>query len=234
MKVFFLSVSLTRWTRYDTKTTTIHLRRLDPFTATTSSLITTGAGIVGSAVDIVAKPIQAYSRPKTPLPSSDVAQPKADQPDPDSAIWGRPAALSLPPPSDGRRTTSFPPDEAHHSNFTTAVKGSAAGVGGFFAHFTKGMYLDLPLAMTEGMRVAPRLYGGEVYQLGPVEDWKSGAIAAGKNFGHGIVEGLGGLVMSPIRGAETDGAAGAAKGVGVGCLNVGTKFTSGQSRHLFP
>lgn len=108
-----------------------------------------------------------------------------------------------------------------------AVAGSAAGVGGFFKHFTKGMYLDVPLAMTEGLRVAPRLYGGEVYEPGVVRDWKSGGVAAGKNFGHGIVEGLGGLIAAPILGAKKEGPVGAAKGVGVGFLNMGTKFSSG-------
>ena len=90
------------------------------------------------------------------------------------------------------------------------------------------MYLDMPLAVTEGMRVAPRLYGGEVYEPGVVvRDWKTGGIVAGKNFGHGIVEGLGGLVTTPVRGAREEGAVGAAKGVGVGLLNMGTKLSSG-------
>ncbi|KAK7214978.1 hypothetical protein V2G26_002981 [Clonostachys chloroleuca] len=60
------------------------------------------------------------------------------------------------------------------------------------------MLADLPLAVAEGMRVAPRLYGGEVYEPGQVTDWKSGGIVAGKNFSHGIVEGIGGLVMEPM------------------------------------
>jgi hypothetical protein len=108
-----------------------------------------------------------------------------------------------------------------------AFRGSASGVGGFFKHFSKGMLLDLPYAVTEGMRNAPNLYGGKAYNPGAVTDWKSGGVAAGKNFAHGIVEGIGGIVMEPIRGGKEGGAAGAAKGVGIGLLNMGTKVTSG-------
>lgn len=89
------------------------------------------------------------------------------------------------------------------------------------------MLLDLPYAVSEGMRNAPKLYGGQAYDPGAVTDWKSGSIAAGKNFAHGIVEGIGGIVMEPIRGGKKNGAAGAAKGVGIGLLNMTTKVTSG-------
>ncbi|KPA38834.1 udp- transferase [Fusarium langsethiae] len=115
----------------------------------------------------------------------------------------------------------------HKSRAGAAVAGSAGAFGGFFKAVTKGVYLDIPHALEEGMRVAPRLYGGEVYDPGPVTDWKSGGIAAGKNFSHGILEGVGGLVMSPVRGAKKEGAVGAAKGVGIGVLNLTTKVSSG-------
>jgi hypothetical protein len=77
------------------------------------------------------------------------------------------------------------------------------------------------------MRNAPKLYGSQAYDPGAVTDWKSGGIAAGKNFAHGIVEGIGGIVMEPIRGGKREGAAGAAKGFGIGLLNMTTKVTSG-------
>lgn len=177
--------------------------------------------MVGSAVDIVAKPIQAFHGAKTAT-NVDATVPKQDesQEQEDHPTYGRSAALTLPATSTQRE---------ERSALATAVMGSAGGVGGFFKHFAKGMYLDMPMAVTEGMRNAPRLYGGEVYQPGPINDWTSGGVAAGRNFRHGIVEGIGGLVMSPIRGAQHGGAAGAFKGAGVGCLNMGTKVTSGET-----
>ncbi|KIL85261.1 hypothetical protein FAVG1_11691 [Fusarium avenaceum] len=134
-------------------------------------------------------------------------------------IYGRPAGLNLPEGNQSRRND--------RGCAGAAVAGSAGALGGFFKAFTRGVYLDVPHALQEGMRVAPRLYGGEVYDPGPVKDWKSGGIAAGKNFSHGILEGVGGLVMSPVRGAKKEGAVGAAKGVGIGVLNLTTKVSSG-------
>jgi len=136
-------------------------------------------------------------------------------------IFGRPAGIDLPPAP----TATKDKDPQHVA--LAAVKGSASGVGGFFKHYYKGLLLDLPYAVTEGMRNAPKLYGGKPYDPGAVTDWKSGGIAAGKNFAHGMVEGIGGIVMEPVRGAKKEGAAGAAKGVGIGLLNLGTKVSSG-------
>jgi sterol 3beta-glucosyltransferase len=45
---------------------------------------------------------------------------------------------------------------------------------------TKGTLVDVPLALTEGFRNAPRIYGGEVRKQEKVTDWKIGGIVAGK------------------------------------------------------
>lgn len=220
--------------RYESKPIRIELRRWDPVTATASSLAATGAGMVTSAADIVVKPIQALSRSSAhahdgagsskkdgrggaAASRSPSLETKKSFSSADDEIYGRPAALELPEK----------PGEQRGSRAVAALAGGAAGVGGFFKHWTKGMYLDLPLAVSEGMRNAPRLYGGEVYDPGPVTDWKTGGAAAGKNFVHGLVEGIGGVVKNPVQGARRDGAAGAAKGAGVGLLNLGTKVASG-------
>jgi hypothetical protein len=174
--------------------------------------------IATSAADIVIKPVQAFTsdRPHNKGPQSS----RESSPHPSEDVYGRPAGLDLPTISSEYKKTEM-------SRAGAALAGSASGVGGLLKSFTKGIYLDIPHALEEGMRVAPRLYGGEVYDPGAVTDWKSGGIAAGKNFGHGIVEGIGGLVMSPVRGAKKEGAVGAAKGVGIGMLNLTTKVSSG-------
>ncbi|OBS22760.1 hypothetical protein FPOA_09088 [Fusarium poae] len=214
----------------------IHIenRRWDPLTATLASLTTTSIGLVTSASDIVIKPIQAF-RPVSP----ERATRSSNSPDSsehdrssqsftdstnDENVFGRPAGLNIPPRLNKSRSTS----DLHQQHGTVAaLKGSASGVGGFFKHYSKGMLLDLPYAVSEGMRNAPKLYGGQAYDPGAVTDWKSGSIAAGKNFAHGIVEGIGGVVMEPIRGGKKNGAAGAAKGFGIGLLNMTAKVTSG-------
>ncbi|RGP79749.1 udp- transferase [Fusarium longipes] len=216
----------------------IHIenRRWDPVTAALSSLTATSAGLVTSASDIVIKPIQAF-RPvssegtRRDSNGGDSSNGKSNGQSSieagnytDETIFGKPAALTVPPQLKKSRSTGHL-QQPHGA--VAALKGSASGVGGFFKYYCKGMLLDLPYAVTEGMRNAPALYGGQVYDPGAVTDWKSGGVAAGKNFTHGIVEGIGGIVMEPIRGGKKDGVAGAAKGVGVGLLNMTTKVTSG-------
>lgn len=192
-------------------------------TATLATLATTSVGMVTSASDIVVKPIQAL-RPVTPSGSRSASRDRSgnnSKRPSEEDVFGRPAGIDL----SSAPTATKDKDPNHGA--LAAVKGSASGVGGFFKHYSKGMLLDLPYAVTEGMRNAPKLYGGKAYDPGAVTDWKSGGIAAGKNFAHGMVEGIGGIVMEPVRGAKKEGAAGAAKGVGIGLLNLGTKVGSG-------
>lgn len=178
-----------------------------------------------SAADIIVKPVEVLYRAsahKETSPSNHDNDYASDLSK--DSLYGRPAALEVPERHSARKGEK---QKRALGEVGAAVAGSASGVGNFLKYYYKGALLDVPLAVTEGMRNAPRLYGGEVYEPGVVADWKSGGIAAGKNFGHGIVEGVGGIVMEPIKGAKKDGALGAAKGAGIGLLNMGTKLTSG-------
>ncbi|CEF79773.1 unnamed protein product [Fusarium graminearum] len=203
---------------YESQPIDIQRRRWDPLTAVISSGFKMYAGMVTSAADIVIKPAQVLmaDRPNTGDPNSVGNSNTQALEDP---IYGRCAGLDVPSGNQNMRN--------HKSRAGAAFAGSAGAFGDVFKTLTKGFYLDIPHALEEGMRVAPRLYGGEVYDPGPVTGWKSGGIAAGKNFSHGILEGVGGLVMSPVRGAKKDGTVGAAKGLGIGVLNLTTKVTSG-------
>ncbi|KAH6657053.1 hypothetical protein BKA67DRAFT_512878 [Truncatella angustata] len=206
--------------RYDANPIVIDVTRWEPVTATTSSLVSTLKGMTVSATDIFVKPVQAYQTPSGK--SVEAGLSKGDD------------AASL-PSQDERSNRHLRPDvpEASRSRSRSgnrlgkAVLGSASGVGGFFKHFTKGMYVDLPLATTEGLRSMPKLYGGEVREIGKVTDWKSGAIVAGKNFKDGMVDGFTDLVREPMKGGKEQGALGAIKGVGKGSANMLLKVSSG-------
>lgn len=204
--------------RYEPQPIDIQRRRWDPVTAVLSSGLKMYAGMVTSAADIVIKPAQALMADRPTAADPKLAANKDTQ-ESEDPVYGRSAGLILPSSNQNKRNDK--------SRVGAAVASSAGAVGGFFKALTKGVYLDIPHALEEGLRVAPRLYGGEVYDPGPVTGWKSGGVAAGKNFGHGILEGVGGLVMAPIRGAKKEGAVGAAKGVGIGVLNLATKVSSG-------
>ena len=111
---------------------------------------------------------------------------------------------------------------------------SASGVGGFFKSYGKGFYLDTPLAVTEGFRAVPRLYGETVPEHEPIHDWQSGARVGGRNFVTGISEGLADLFVLPYKGRD-EGVVGVAKGIGKGVLGMASKTASGRSSYtLYP
>lgn len=114
------------------------------------------------------------------------------------------------------------------------AQASASGVGGFFKHYTKGVFVDMPLAFAEGSRALPKLYGEEVRDYGPVKDWKSGFSKSGKTLTLGIGEGLADLVVKPYKGAKEKGAVGGITGMGKGVLSFTTNVSSGKStRSIF-
>lgn len=196
--------------------------RWDPVTGTTSAIVGTYAGVVGAATDIVTKPVAALRAPN--------AKAKALELDAVSAGRGSPLTPSA---SEGSIPVSASQSRDNRgsgrgclSTSGVFVQGVASGVGSFFHHFTKGNLIDMPLAFAEGMRNAPRLYGGKVVDNGPVTGWKSGFMVSGKNFGTGIGQGFSGVVQEPMRGAKEGGSLGAVKGVGKGLLGLCTGVSS--------
>lgn len=202
--------------RNETKSIHITNRRWDPVSGTTSALFGTATDMAKSAADIVVRPVQAYQRQKTATLSGDTAE------SPDTLVRFPNAGLE-------RAVISRVSSTRGCMNTAAVVAGaSAAGVGGFFKSYGRGFYVDIPLAVTEGFRAVPRLYGESVPEHEPVRDWQSGARVAGMNFVTGISGGFTDLVMQPYHGAVTGGFPGAAKGVGKGLLGLTSKTVSGM------
>lgn len=109
-----------------------------------------------------------------------------------------------------------------------AMGGSAKSVGKVIGYWYKGMLIDMPLAVSEGLRAVPQLYGDEVKDHGTIRDWKSGASFAGNNFVHGMADGLSGIFTEPYKGSQEEGAKGLMKGLAKGTLGVTTKVSSGK------
>jgi hypothetical protein len=112
---------------------------------------------------------------------------------------------------------------------TTRAMASASGksFGKVCTLYTKGILVEVPLAVTEGMRAVPRLYGDQVEEHDDIKGFKSGTVVAGKEFIHGFTSGLTDLVMQPYKGGKEEGAWGAMKGLGKGGLGMTTKIASG-------
>ncbi|OTA99660.1 glycosyltransferase family 1 protein [Hypoxylon sp. CI-4A] len=215
-------INPSRLERYAPKPIVIDNMRWDPVTATTSSLAGTLKGMVVSTSDIIVKPVQVYRRPLENHSYNSDGDRK------DSSVPSSPHVQT-----SQASTGTIIPNAKHRSRdgvsqFGAAVAGSASGVGGFFKYFFKGMYVDMPLAATEGLRAMPKLYGGEVREIGKITDWKSGATVAGKNFVDGFVDGFTDLVQEPVKGGKEEGALGTVKGIGKGSANMVSKVSSGM------
>jgi hypothetical protein len=119
---------------------------------------------------------------------------------------------------------------APRSGMSTAGAMAAASgksIGAIITSSMKGTMVDIPLAVTEGLRGVPKMYGEEVKDYGQVTDWKSGALVAGKTFAFAIPEGIADLVVQPYKGAKEDGVIGFTKGIGKGAMNLAVKTQAG-------
>ncbi|KAF6826594.1 glucosyl glucuronosyl [Colletotrichum musicola] len=77
--------------------------------------------------------------------------------------------------------------------------------------------MNVCLGLARGFRNAPRLYNDEMVRpQEKVTDFSSGLRVAGKEFAFGMFDGIGGLVMQPLKGAEKEGGKGLIKGFGKG------------------
>lgn len=84
--------------------------------------------------------------------------------------------------------------------------------------------MDFSLSLAKGFHNAPKLYGDDtVRKSEPVTDLRSGIMAATKEFGYGMYDGITGLVTQPMKGAQKEGTAGFFKGIGKGLGGVWLK-----------
>ncbi|KAM0703866.1 hypothetical protein Q7P35_008871 [Cladosporium inversicolor] len=106
---------------------------------------------------------------------------------------------------------------------TSALAKAGIGMKDIGRTVVKGTMIDMPLALAEGLRNTPALYGEKVRDYGAVTDWKSGGVVAAKNFGFGFYEGITGMVTRPMEGHKKEGTVGLLKGVGKGSVELFTK-----------
>lgn len=63
---------------------------------------------------------------------------------------------------------------------TTALGTAGMGAKNIGGSVVKGTLVDFPLALAEGLRNTPALYGEKIRDNGAVTDWKSGGVVAAK------------------------------------------------------
>ena len=106
---------------------------------------------------------------------------------------------------------------------------TSKGLGRFLKAFVQTP-MEISVSLTKGFHNLPKLWGDDtVRPQEQVSDFKSGAMAAGKEFGFGWYDGVTGLVTQPWKGAQKEGASGFVKGIGKGVAGFATKPFAGFS-----
>lgn len=190
--------------------------RWDPVSGGASAVMATAVDMTGSITGMVTKPIEEYR---------DEQRRRAR----DHELQSRGlAAVSDERSSAASVKSSESSTEKRPSLAGKMAGASAKSIGLLGPSAAKGMLVDIPLALTEGLRAVPKHFGTEVRTHGPVTDAKSGAVVASKTFVWGFVDGLSDLVMQPVKGASEEGAIGAAKGLGKGAVSLVAKSGAGM------
>lgn len=206
--------------RYQSKPLVIEPRRWDPISGGAASVLSTAFDLGTSVTNVFTKPYTEYR---------------------DDRDW-REYQESTQETSSAASVLNVPAKESGGSSFhsaTSATKrkpisaGRMAGASGKSIAMsapkaTKGMLVDIPMALTDGLKNVPRAYGDKVRDHGPVTGFTSGATVAGKTFAYGFYDGLSDVVVKPYQGAEKEGAIGAAKGVAKGLVGLTTKTGAGM------
>ncbi|RMJ17627.1 hypothetical protein CDV36_002667 [Fusarium kuroshium] len=193
--------------------------RWDPISGGASAVMATATGMAGSMTGMVTKPVEEYQNEK----KRRARQMKGTQ--------SRVPAIEddKAGPSERASDDSARPNTEHSSSLAGRMAGaSAKSIGKLGPTALKGMVVDIPLALTEGLKAVPHAYGGNVRDHGPVTDAKSGMVVAGKTFAWGFIDGLSDVVTEPYNGAKKEGALGAFKGLGKGAMSLMTKSGAGM------
>lgn len=157
-----------------------------------------------------------------------------------SGFWRNPRALHKAREQErrlARASTRQPGDavsieeetgESSSKNIAKMVGASAMSIPQLHGTVVKGFLVDVPVAVAEGLRNTPKLYGEKVPDHRPVTDWKSGFIVAGSTFAHQLAEGLTDIFVQPAKGLSKEGVVGFGKGIAKGSLQTITKPSSGE------
>lgn len=186
-------------------------RRWDPVTSSSSA----GLGVIYETLsttnDLWYAPYKMHSRRNKPASSAA------------SFVSDRDRESEAGESSTGATASDYAVSTARYAG------ASASALPRLFGVFTRGTLVDVPVALTEGLRATPKLYGETVKDHRPITDWKSGMRVAGKDFAVGVGTGLVDIFVRPYKGARDDGVKGFATGIAEGALGAFTKTMYGVS-----
>lgn len=204
----------------------------------TSGILGTATDVLGAVSDVYFKSAEEYKRGRCHTPSGkrfesgSNSRPKSRQATKPSTPGSRTMSHDIEPAAIVELNLTSQPENEHNQQSRLAIADNMALTGSksvskIIPTIYKGFPVDWPLAVTEGFRGMPRLWGEEVKDYGKVTDTKSGAVVAGKSLVLGIGDGIKDFTQMPGEGAKKEGAWGALKGVAKGTGSLLTKTVSG-------
>ncbi|KAJ4249063.1 hypothetical protein NW762_012395 [Fusarium torreyae] len=201
---------------YQSNRILIETTRWDPVSGGASAVLGTATEMADSITGIVTKPVGEYR---------DEKQRRARE-----LLRVQTTTSSSTQETTARESYDLLPSWNEQSRpLAGRIVGASAKSAGMMGPLAlKGMMVDFPLALTEGLKSIPQHYGGNVRNHGPVTDAKSGMAVAGKTFAWGFIDGCSDVVTEPYRGARKEGALGAFKGIGKGVMSLATKSSAGM------
>ncbi|KAM5341552.1 hypothetical protein ACJ41O_014583 [Fusarium nematophilum] len=209
---------------YQSNPILIETTRWDPISGGASAVMATATGMAGSITGIVTKPVEEY-RDEQQRRARELKRTQAQAP----ATMQEKAGDSGASIADRASGDSARPRSEHSGSLAGRMAASSAkSIGKVGPTALKGMVVDIPLALTEGLKAVPHHYGGAVRDHGPVTDARSGMVVAGKTFAWGFIDGINDVVTQPYKGARKEGALGAVKGLGKGVVSLATKSGAGM------
>ena len=205
----------------------IETRRWDPLTASASAALGTGTDMLHATTGIVTKPYEEYMKAKASR--MDSQGPSIGSSTSRVSTNTEPELSSDTP--DQKSLNQSVDKIPRTSGIQLAGSMAAASVkslGNVIGHQSKGIFVDVPLAITDGLYAVPKLYGSEVREREKITNWKTGTAVAGKFFVFGLAEGMADIFVEPYRGGKKEGALGVVKGIGKGSLGFIAKSGAGK------
>ncbi|KAJ5161084.1 hypothetical protein N7492_006476 [Penicillium capsulatum] len=206
--------------RHQSKPFIIEIQRWDPLTAISSASLSTATGMADATVGIFVDPYKEYRRLQSRRDSdATVIMPVLDTHSMSRFSHSTPSCATT-------VVSNSPPGQrpVHNSEYARHMAlASAISLGKFLGRSTRGTFIDLPLAATEGLLAVPRLYGEQTRVHTSVVDWRSGTEVAWSTCTHGLYEGLTDIFVHTYKGKKNQGALGVAKGLSTGLVSLTVK-----------
>jgi hypothetical protein len=155
--------------------------------------MSTAVDMAGGITGMVTRPVEEYHEGKRRQARAEALQKFVEKRQ--QALRNTPAdKVSI---RTGRSGTSSRSANKQPSIGGHAAAAGAESIGSLAPRALKGMVVDFPLALTEGLNAIPSHYGDNGRDNGKVTGIGSGFAVAGKTFAWGFVDGLSGLVTEP-------------------------------------